>query len=292
MPPRASQKRKTDDSPYGLSGIKRIPGGNGSGSHGNYPVREQRERDGYGPSAASRERDWYDKYGTSSGYDKELLGAPTGSNSHKRRKLDVGNGAYQPVANSPITRGEEGPLITFDMSTMPMPALLKYLQTYNLATTINPSPLSAQYPLSPRDTLLKVPSSSSHPRGRQYTKFGQSGWDEMEVQESGVRLNAARSSSSVKGSSNAAGMYTATSALGLSATTTEIPDTIDNTSISDVGETYNSLVTIAQNHWNSVSSTYSQNYGSGAASSRLNEKDIVDDFMNALRYRGEFSLSE
>ncbi|KAG8801055.1 hypothetical protein FRB91_010043 [Serendipita sp. 411] len=284
MPPRASQKRKTDDSPYGLSGVKRIPGGNGSAPHGNYSGREQRERDSYGQSAAGRERDWYDKYGTTSGYDKDILGTSASNNSHKRRKLDVGNGAYQPVANSPITRGEEGPLIVFDMATLPMPALLKYLQTYNLAATINPSPLSAQYPISPRDSLLKAASSGSQPRGRQYGKFGQNAWDEMEMQESGVKSNIARSSST-KTPNGPTNMYATTSALGLSATTTEVPDVIDTTSISDVGETHSSLVTIAQTHWNSVSSTYSLNYGGGTTSSRLNEKDVLDEFMNALRYR-------
>lgn len=132
MPPRAAQKRKQDDGPYALSGLKR---NTGAASHASspYPSREQRERDGYGGTVGrDRDRDYvngsgYDKHGNSSAYEKEMYpyaasGGANGGAANKRRKIDpgagnnLGNSAYYTngTAGVPngLVRGEEGPLLT------------------------------------------------------------------------------------------------------------------------------------------------------------------------------------
>lgn len=114
MPPRA-QKRKLDDSPYALSGLKRS--NLASASNGLYP-REPRERDrdgGYGSAAAAmtgREREYYDKYSGLSSYERDAI-APAHGN--KRRKVEAAapgpSSAYYATALNALPRGEEGPLI-------------------------------------------------------------------------------------------------------------------------------------------------------------------------------------
>ena len=118
MPPRAAQKRKADDGPYALSGLKRAPGGNGGSNNNNqalYSTREHRDRDGYAVSGM-QEREWYDKYGRTA-YEKDFVSHASVNTSNKRRKADPSNGAsaayYQVgMSGNPMIRGEEGPLIT------------------------------------------------------------------------------------------------------------------------------------------------------------------------------------
>lgn len=115
MPPRAAQKRKADDGPYALSGLKRAPASNG-GSNNNqalYPTREHRDRDGYG----THEPEWYDKYGRINAYEKDMVSHTTMNTSNKRRKADPSSGAgaayYQVgMGGNGMIRGEEGPIIT------------------------------------------------------------------------------------------------------------------------------------------------------------------------------------
>jgi hypothetical protein len=119
MPPRAAQKRKTDDGPYALSGIKRPNGNGGGSSHALYPTREHRERESY-TATSMREQEWYDKYG-STAYEKDVTSHTVVNPSSKRRKADPANGAgpayYQTgMVGNPMIRGEEGPLITVSSS--------------------------------------------------------------------------------------------------------------------------------------------------------------------------------
>ena len=80
-------------------------------------------------------------------------------------------------------------------------------------------------------------------------------------------------------------MYATTSALGLSATV-EPPVEINNTAFFDSAEATTAYSTIAQTHWNSISSYASHAYGAAAAGNKLNEREIVEDFINTLRSRG------
>jgi hypothetical protein len=117
MPPRAAQKRKADDGPYALSGMKRPNGNGGGNNHALYPTREHRDRDGFAVTSTSiREREWHDKYGATA-YERETTSHAIGNPSSKRRKADPGNGAgpayyHTGMVGNPMIRGEEGPLIT------------------------------------------------------------------------------------------------------------------------------------------------------------------------------------
>lgn len=112
MPPRA-QKRKLDDSPYALSGIKRT--NLTSSSNGLYP-REPRDRDasGYTNAAAlsaGRGGDYYDKYSGLSSYERDPINPAQAS---KRRKVEAAgtNANTYYATGGGLPRGEEGPQIT------------------------------------------------------------------------------------------------------------------------------------------------------------------------------------
>lgn len=280
MPPRTSQKRKTDDSPYAVSGLKRTNGGNGTNTNALYPGREQ--RDNYPTPTANRERDreWY---GNTGAYEKEMLGLQA-NGSHKRRKVDTGNTYPIGLAGGAMMRGEEGQLVTLDLSTLPPQAVTKYLQTYGLGTTLNPAPLSAQQPITPRDAfsrgLQNLPSR---------TKPKQS-WEEAEGQDvNGIKTTTIKNTTTKTATTNGATstMYTTTSALGLSATV-ELPVEINNTALFDSTEAIAAYATIAQSHWNSMSAYASHAYGTAPTGSKLNEREIIEDFVNTLRSRELF----
>jgi len=117
MPPRAAQKRKADDGPYALSGLKRPTSNGGSHNQALYSTREQRDRDGFAVSTSIRDREWYEKYGSLGSYEKDVISHASINPSSKRRKADPTNGPgpvyYQTgMVGNPIIRGEEGPLVT------------------------------------------------------------------------------------------------------------------------------------------------------------------------------------
>ncbi|KIM21991.1 hypothetical protein M408DRAFT_12269 [Serendipita vermifera MAFF 305830] len=278
MPPRAAQKRKADDGPYALSGLKRAtPNNGGSSNNGNglYSTREHRDRDGYGVTSL-QEREWYDKYGRMS-YEKDMVSHSSINSSNKRRKADPANGtsaAYYQVGmnGNPMIRGEEGPLITIDMSTLPTSVVLKYLQTYNLLPNIHPSPLSAQRPQPPQTALiLKPPHAAATASNRNKA------WDGMDVTQTKTVKNTFSNGLTTTSSTT---MYTST--LGLSGADVESVSVEDNTAMCDVEEARATLALIAQNHWNSVSSAFVSNGYSGSVG-RMNERDVIDDFVVALR---------
>ena len=78
-------------------------------------------------------------------------------------------------------------------------------------------------------------------------------------------------------------MYTST--LGLSGAEVEAAGE-DNIAMYDVEEARNTLSLIAQNHWNSMSSAFA-NTSYGANAGRMNERDVISDFVDALRAKGQ-----
>lgn len=247
--------------------------GNGNG-HSGYPSREPRDRDAHTTNAAAgrdRERDWYnDKYGNLSGYEKDTINTVGGG---KRRKIDniastngSSAGYYNVNTAGATVRGEEGPRITFDLGSLPNSTILKYLQTYNLAPAVQPSPLSAQHPSSPTTALLKPPGTQSRSRAQGQGKYWE---DDMRksVGPNGITTN---------------GQYhNNTSALGLSSTSLGPPVANDTTALYDLEEARMALVRIAQAHWDSNNLGYGPTYTSTPA--RINEREVIEDFMIALR---------
>lgn len=313
MPPRA-QKRKLDDSPYALSGIKRT--NLTSSSNGLYP-REPRDRDasGYTNAAAlsaGRGGDYYDKYSGLSSYERDPINPAQAS---KRRKVEAAgtNANTYYATGGGLPRGEEGPQITLDLSTLPHSAILKYLQMYNLTPAINPPAISVQRPSTPH-MLLKSPSSSKQQQALQnsssaaratpgpgsYGRVQGSGyWEEQELQDSlkqkTVTTTATATTMTKSGLNgiSSASMYTTTttSVLGLSAANLEVEVQIEHTALYDADEARNTLTAIAQGHWNSMSSAYknapsSSVYGGSSnatAGNRLSEREVIDEFMLGLR---------
>jgi hypothetical protein len=63
----------------------------------------------------------------------------------------------------------------------------------------------------------------------------------------------------------------------------------DTTALYDIDEARMALVRIAQAHWDSNNLGYGQVYT--ATPARINERDVIEDFMVALRAKGECRLN-
>jgi len=173
------------------------------------------------------------------------------------------------------------------MASLPTPALLKYLQTYNLLPHIHPSPLSSQHPSPPPIALLRLPTSNvAGPSNRNKTP-----WDDTNGQASTTKASVKNifSNGVVTTSSM---LYSTTSTLGLSGADVESPPVEDCIAMCDVDEVRSTLALLAQSHWNSMSSSFvnSNGHGYGSSVGRMNERDVIDDFMVALRAKGPWIL--
>jgi hypothetical protein len=168
------------------------------------------------------------------------------------------------------------------MATLPTSALLKYLQTYNLLPHITPSPLSAKRPQPPHVALLQPPISTNPAASSNRNKAP---WEEMNGQTK-TSVKNTFSNGIVIGAS--AALYSTTSTLGLSGAVVEPSPIEDNIAMCDVEEARNTLALLAQNHWNSMSSAFvnTNAHGYGANVGRMNERDVIDDFVVALRAKG------
>lgn len=179
-------------------------------------------------------------------------------------------------------------LSQLELSSLPQAALVRYLNHYNLTPIIQPSPLSAQYPNPPHTALLN-PSGSTMTSGRNYPygNYPPGRRENAEMAETNtikgtiVKSSTAKNSNGVT-SATTTTVYSATSALGLSAANGSAPF-LDITAMCDVDEASSALVQLAQTHWNSVTMN---SHGYGATTTRMNEKDMIDDFYGALRCKG------
>jgi hypothetical protein len=179
-----------------------------------------------------------------------------------------------------------------ELSTLPPAALIKYLNHYNLTPIIQPSPLSARYPHPPHLALLN-PSANpvlASSTTRNYPSYGTNGSGRRENGETAeattikgtvVKPTTVKNSNGVTSGTPTAA-YSTTSALGLSATNGSAPF-LDITAMYDVDEASSALVQLAHNHWSSIGLS---NHGYGTGATRMNEKDVIDEFYGALRCKG------
>lgn len=106
----------------------------------------------------------------------------------------------------------------------------------------------------------------------------------MHMQTSSVKSVKNTFSNGVMTSSNSTMYHTST--LGLSGADVETLAIEDNTAMCDVEEARSTLALIAQTHWNSMSSAFNTGYAG-----RMNERDVIDDFVVALRAKGQYLLA-
>jgi hypothetical protein len=175
------------------------------------------------------------------------------------------------------------------MTALPTSALLKYLQTYNLLPHISPSPLSAKRPQPPHIALLQSTTTNAAAA----SNHSKAPWDEMNGQTSTIKTSIKNTFSNGVMTSTSTALYSTTSTLGLTGAVAEQPLIEDNIAMCDVEEARNTLAHLAQNHWNSISSAFvsTNAHGYGANMGRMNERDVIDDFVVALRAKGRYIYS-